>query len=147
SAVRKQRLKFAVAAPPQASPPKRNSMCLIATAQMRCPLGVFFLEGIAMLRLVLATVLLAFGFTNAMAADLPVKAPPIVAAEYNWTGIYGGINAGWIRDTYHWQYTNPAPATCCAPFSASQDNFLIGGHIGAQYQFNHFVLGVEAAVF
>jgi hypothetical protein len=53
---------------------------------------------------------------GAKAADLPVKAPPIIAAEYNWTGIYGGINAGWIEDHYRWQYTNPAPATCCAVF-------------------------------
>jgi outer membrane immunogenic protein len=100
-----------------------------------------------MIRLLFAATMLALGFTSAMAADLPVKAPPIVAAEYNWSGIYGGINAGWIEDHYRWRYTNPAPATCCAPFSASQDNALIGGHIGAQYQFNHFVLGVEAAVF
>jgi outer membrane immunogenic protein len=91
--------------------------------------------------------LLSIGsFSAAVAADLPVKAPPIVAVEYNWTGIYGGINAGWIDDQYHWQYTNPSPVTCCAPFSASHDGLLLGGHVGAQYEFNHIVVGVEAAI-
>jgi outer membrane immunogenic protein len=99
-----------------------------------------------MIRFLLAATLLAFGFTGAMAADLPLKAPPIIAAEYNWSGIYGGINVGWIDDHYRWNYTNPSPATCCAPFTADKDNWLLGGHFGAQYQFNHIVLGAEAAV-
>jgi outer membrane immunogenic protein len=85
---------------------------------------------------------------SVLAADLPLKAPaPIVAAEYDWTGVYGGINAGWVRDDYHWAYTNPAPVTCCTPFSVNKDTWSIGAQLGAQYQFNHFVLGVEGAVF
>src|SRR5689334_16012442 len=94
----------------------------------------------------IALIITVAGFGTATAADLPVKAPPIIAAEYNWSGIYGGINAGWIEDHYHWQYTNPVPATCCAPFSADRDTWLVGGHLGAQYQVNHVVLGVEAAI-
>src|SRR5690242_6159461 len=94
----------------------------------------------------IALIITVAGFGTATAADLPVKAPPIIAAEYNWSGIYGGINAGWIEDHYHWQYTNPVPVTCCAPFSADRDTWLVGGHLGAQYQVNHVVLGVEAAI-
>jgi outer membrane immunogenic protein len=70
-----------------------------------------------------------------------------VAAEYDWTGVYGGINAGWVRDDYHWAYGNPSPPTCCQPFSVNRDTWSVGGHLGAQYQFNHFVLGVEGAIF
>lgn len=94
----------------------------------------------------IALIVTIAGFGTATAADLPVKAPPIVAVEYNWSGIYGGINAGWSEDHYHWQYTNPAPAFCCAPFSTNRDDWFVGGQLGAQYQFNHFVLGVEAAI-
>jgi outer membrane immunogenic protein len=99
-----------------------------------------------MIRFLLAATMLALGYTSAKAADLPAKAPPIVAAEYNWTGIYGGINAGWIEDHYRWQYTNPAPATCCAPFSTTADNGFVGAHLGAQYQYNRFVFGLEGAI-
>src|ERR1700732_5467577 len=77
------------------------------------------------------------------AADMPHKAPPIVA-EYSWTGIYLGMNAGWLRNDFDWRYTNPAPATCCAPFSASLDNGIAGVQGGVQWQWNHVVFGLEA---
>ncbi len=38
---------------------------------------------------------LATGTVCASAADLPVKAPPIVPAVFNWTGGYGGIAGGY----------------------------------------------------
>ena len=41
-------------------------------------------------------------FGAAMAADMPLKAPPIVA-EYSWTGIYLGMNAGWLRNDFDWR--------------------------------------------
>jgi len=86
----------------------------------------------------------------ASAADLPRKAPvapvaPVVMAP-NWTGFYGGANIGWIHDNYDWAYTNPAPVTCCTPFSMSTDSVTLGLHGGGQVQFNQFVLGVEAAI-
>jgi outer membrane immunogenic protein len=39
-----------------------------------------------------ATILCA---TSAIAADMPVKAPPAPAATFNWTGFYVGANAGY----------------------------------------------------
>jgi outer membrane immunogenic protein len=85
--------------------------------------------------------------TPALAADMPVKAAraPIVSTEFSWTGFYGGVSAGAARSSYDWRYTNPAPATCCAPFSASTDDVIIGFFGGAQYQFSHIVVGVEGS--
>jgi outer membrane immunogenic protein len=78
------------------------------------------------------------------AADMPLKAAaPVVAPEYNWSGFYAGVNGGWSEERFNWAYTNPSPANCCAPFSASANNAIFGGHVGAQWQWNHVVLGVE----
>jgi opacity protein-like surface antigen len=89
--------------------------------------------------------LLAAPFGAAMAADMPLKAPVPIVVEYNWSGLYFGANAGWSRDEFDWRYTNPAPATCCAPFSASVDTGIAGVQSGIQYQWNHIVVGIEAA--
>ena len=100
----------------------------------------------ATMKRLLATLALvvAAPFGAAMAADMPLKAPPIVA-EYNWTGIYLGMNAGWLRNDFDWRYTNPSPATCCAPFSTSLTNGIAGVQGGVQWQWNHVVFGIEAA--
>ena len=47
-------------------------------------------------------VLLAAPFGAAMAADMPLKAPPPVV-EYNWSGLYFGGNAGWSWDKFEWR--------------------------------------------
>jgi outer membrane immunogenic protein len=82
------------------------------------------------------------------AADMPLKAAaPVVAPEYNWSGFYGGVNGGWSEERFNWAYTNPSPVNCCAPFSASANDAVIGAHVGAQWQWNHVVLGAEAGYF
>jgi outer membrane immunogenic protein len=85
--------------------------------------------------------------TPALAANMPVKAAPrpIVSTEYDWSGVYVGVGVGWVRSSFDWRYTNPAPPTCCAPFSASADDTIIGFQGGAQYQFSHIVVGVEGS--
>ncbi len=84
----------------------------------------------------------------AMAADLGVrpapayKAPPApVAYGYNWTGIYigGNVGGGWGRKC--WTYDPLATTEGCHDVSG----FLGGGQIGANYQVNQFVFGVEAS--
>jgi outer membrane immunogenic protein len=82
---------------------------------------------------------------SAIAADMRVKAPvPVVAAAYNWTGFYGGINYGWDRERIDWTYTNPVPFI--PPHALSGDTGILGGHIGYQYQWQQFVFGVEGAL-
>jgi len=58
-------------------------------------------------------VLPAFYVGSAMAADMPVKAPPVTAAPapYNWTGFYLGLNAGGA-----WGYSgDPLTTVACSP--------------------------------
>ena len=89
-----------------------------------------------------ASLLLATG-ASALAADLgaaPVKAPmaPMMAAAYNWTGFYIGVNGGGGWNTW----ADPTPA---APGinSFSGSGALAGGTFGGNYQFGNVVLGLE----
>ena len=64
-----------------------------------------------MKRVVTATIgLLAFAAAPALAADLPVKAPPMAPAPvWNWTGFYIGVNGGysWGRSSRDLNFFNP----------------------------------------
>jgi outer membrane immunogenic protein len=72
--------------------------------------------------------------TPAAAADLYGKAPAYAAAPfnaYNWNGFYVGVNLG-----YQWgKVTN---------WAASPGGVMGGGQAGYNWQFNQFVLGLEA---
>ena len=81
----------------------------------------------------------------ALAADLPVKAPPVyVAPMYNWSGFYIGGNGGWGRSDNCWDIFTAAGVLV----DGCHDNSggIIGGQIGYRWQQpnNHFVLGLEA---
>ena len=91
-----------------------------------------------------AVVALAAGQT-ASAADLARRAPPPAAPAYipppvfSWTGFYIGGNLGvaWTE-----------ASVCCDIFGNSRHNsqqavFTGGGQVGANYQWNWLVLGVE----
>ena len=89
----------------------------------------------------------AFGFAgaNANAADLParmpVKAAPMVAPAYNWTGFYLGINGGW-----GWGTTTGDVLPRFFSGNYDIDGGLFGGQVGFNYQFagTPLVIGVEA---
>ena len=81
----------------------------------------------------------------AMSADLPTpppiyKGPPAyVTPAFSWTGFYIGANlgAGWNQGSLNDSF---------GLFSGGANNnaaFLGGGQVGANYQINNFVLGVE----
>jgi len=86
--------------------------------------------------------------TPALAADMPVKAVPRIQTAYDWSGIYGGLNIGWVRQKETWTYTNPIPATppTSSPHDIRTDRAVVGGHVGLQYQFKQIVLGIEGAI-
>ena len=104
-----------------------------------------------MKRILMAAALTLAAGEQLMAADLPPapapppRAPatyvPTIAPVYNWTGIYIGGNIGYqwasqgtITDSFGVDYTVGR---------ASNGSFLGGGQVGANYQINALVIGVE----
>jgi outer membrane immunogenic protein len=88
----------------------------------------------------LATVLGAIlPVQSSIAADLPLKAKPIVAATFDWSGVYIGAHAGYGGGMKDWE-----------PGGISQADFiargaLAGGQIGINKQLGSFVFGMELA--
>jgi len=89
----------------------------------------------------------------AAAADMAArpmytKAPPMVAAVYNWTGFYVGINGGAGFGSKCWDFAgtvaggpvNPLPPMGCH----SPTGGTVGGQIGYNWQAGAWVFGVEA---
>jgi len=74
---------------------------------------------------------------TSMAADLPVKAKPIVAATFDWSGVYIGGHAGYGGGAKDW---TPGGFTD-ADFIAR--GALAGGQIGINKQLGSFVFGME----
>ena len=106
-----------------------------------------------MKNLLLGTVALAAMLAGpAMAADMPLKAPPPPpVAYYNWSGAYIGFNAGGIWSQVDQAFPNPLLLGGTGPgsgnnFSTSQSSGILGFHAGAQWQWGAWVLGAEAAL-
>jgi outer membrane immunogenic protein len=81
-----------------------------------------------------ASVAILAGGLNALAADMPVKAVPIVAANYDWSGVYIGAHAGYGGGMKDWDDQS-------ADFAAG--GFLAGGQVGINKQVASFVFGLE----
>ena len=89
------------------------------------------------------TVLLA---APAIAADMarPVmKAPIAPVPVYNWSGFYIGVDGGWAgsRQDVNWPFST-LPVTS---FTHDKDSGFLSAHVGVQWQFGNFVLGVEGS--
>ncbi|MCK1335236.1 outer membrane immunogenic protein [Bradyrhizobium sp. LB1.3] len=95
----------------------------------------------------LGAISLAAVATQANAADLAArpytKAPPMIAAVYNWSGFYIGANGGYGTSHKCWDQTvgfSPATAEGCHDATGA----VAGGQIGYRWQSNAFVFGLEA---
>jgi outer membrane immunogenic protein len=82
----------------------------------------------------------------AFAADMPVKAAPVVAAAYDWSGFYGGINGGGETQKHDWAF-NPAlpPPAVNQSWSERVDSATIGFHVGVQKQWTNSSSALKAA--
>jgi outer membrane immunogenic protein len=63
----------------------------------------------------------------------------------NWTGLYGGIDGGWMGTNFDWAFNPPIPGAVHQAYSLKTDNGYVGVHAGYQHQLGAIVVGVEAA--
>src|SRR6266571_3156762 len=103
-----------------------------------------------MKKFLLATVgLAALGMAApASAADLAArpytKAPPMVAAIYDWSGFYIGANGGWGSSHKCWDFVTPAGAFVAAEGCHDATGGTAGGQVGYRWQAGTWVFGLEA---
>jgi outer membrane immunogenic protein len=83
------------------------------------------------------------GADAASAADmgLPVKGR-MLEPEWNWSGFYAGLNAGYARGTTTWSDLDGA-FIVGGSLTESTNAFTGGGQIGYNWQFRHAVVGFE----
>jgi outer membrane immunogenic protein len=107
--------------------------------------------------LAVASALLVGSAGAAIAADMPLKAPPPPVPVYNWTGCYVGINAGWKGGRFRDSADTPAgtaviPGLAPTPFAAdhidlgafNSDSAAAGGQVGCRWETaSHWVVGFE----
>jgi outer membrane immunogenic protein len=95
----------------------------------------------------LAAVVSVAGFGAASAADMAVKARPIVVPIYNWTGCYIGVSAGGkgvaVNDTVHIPATALTPASAADLGRLEDATWIAGGQVGCNYQSGRWVFGIE----
>ena len=83
----------------------------------------------------------------AFGADLAVrhmytKAPPApIAAVYDWTGFYIGVNGGWGSSHNSWDFVGPAGLVSEGSHDATGGT--VGGQIGYRWQSANWVFGIE----
>jgi outer membrane immunogenic protein len=89
-----------------------------------------------MKKIALAVSVLAASSAAASAADLPLKAKPIIAAGLDWSGVYVGAHAGYGGGMMDWMSIQPG-----TDFVAR--GLLAGGQVGINKQLGSVVFGLE----
>ena len=83
----------------------------------------------------------------ALAANLPLKAPPAPAViPFSWTGCYVGLNAGGASTSIDHTLAVPPAEPGFGTFGSSgrESSFIGGGQLGCNWQFDpKWVLGLE----
>jgi outer membrane immunogenic protein len=96
--------------------------------------------------LVTASLIALGAAAPAVAADLAArpytKAPPMIAAVYDWSGFYIGANGGWGSSHNSWDFLPGGVAFVEGSHDASGGT--IGGQIGYRWQAGTWVFGLEA---
>jgi outer membrane immunogenic protein len=77
-----------------------------------------------------------------MAARPYTKAPPMVAAIYDWSGFYIGANGGWGSSRNSWD--SVAPFLVGPEGSHDATGGVAGGQVGYRWQTGTWVYGLEA---
>jgi outer membrane immunogenic protein len=100
-----------------------------------------------MKKFLLGTVALVAFAAPAAAADLAArpytKAPPMIAAIYDWSGFYIGANGGWGSSRKCWDVV-PLAGPLLGEGCHDATGGVAGGQIGYRFQSAAWVFGVEA---
>jgi outer membrane immunogenic protein len=93
--------------------------------------------------------LVAMGYVApAIAADLPAqiysKAPVMIPAAYDWSGIYVGINGGWGTASRCFDSITTAGAFIAGDGCRNTSGGVAGGQIGYRWQTGAWVFGMES---
>ena len=97
-----------------------------------------------MKRVLIAAAAITVAACSAQAADLAARpyytkaAPPMMAAVYDWTGLYVGLNGGYGSSSNCWYVQDPIFSGC---HDATGGTF--GGQIGYRWQAANWVFGLE----
>jgi len=98
--------------------------------------------------LVTASLIALGAAAPAMAADLAArpytKAPPMIAAVYDWSGFYIGANGGWGSSRKCWDAVAANGAFLANEGCHDATGGTIGGQVGYRWQAGTWVFGVEA---
>jgi outer membrane immunogenic protein len=110
--------------------------------------SIFEAERFSMKKIILGAVaLVTIGVAPALAADLPArtytKAPPIVAAMYDWSGFYIGLNGGGGSARKCWDYVDPGTGVLFDQGCHDATGGTVGGQIGYRWQVTNWVFGIE----
>jgi outer membrane immunogenic protein len=112
-------------------------MKIFQSSNIAIPMAAFSLIG----------VVLAIDPAGVQAADLAgrpyTKAPAMVVAAYDWSGLYVGANGGWGSSRQCWDALAPN-GTSFADGCHDASGAVAGGHIGYRMQRGAWVFGVEA---
>jgi outer membrane immunogenic protein len=97
--------------------------------------------------LVTASLLALGAAAPAVAADLAArpytKAPPMIAAVYDWSGFYIGANGGWGSSRNCWDFL-PVAGGSTPEGCHDASGGTVGGQIGYRWQAGTWVFGLEA---
>jgi outer membrane immunogenic protein len=101
-----------------------------------------------MKKFLLGTVALLAFAAPAAAADLAArpytKAPPMIAAIYDWSGFYIGANGGWGSSRKCWDSVTAGGAFIFAEGCHDATGGTAGGQVGYRWQSSAWVFGLEA---
>jgi outer membrane immunogenic protein len=93
--------------------------------------------------------LVALSASSAFAADLPAraytKAPAMIAAVYDWTGFYVGLNGGGGFSHNCWTNSSvfAVPTVSVSEGCHDASGGMVGGQVGYRWQSANWVFGVE----
>jgi len=94
--------------------------------------------------LITATALAMSSLCSSQAADLSTNPyytkapPPIVAAVYDWSGLYLGVNVGTAGTNHCWDVKGAQTSNC-----DTSGGGVFGGQLGYRWQVSNWVFGLE----